>query len=222
MVEGLRHAFCLPPKLLSTMRLLPMRAMCPVPVEACNRAADRVVWRGWLHLGGSHRIELSLHLFFVLTLVAVTWMLAQALFPRFFPGWTPTSYWLVAASVALTDALAGLFHELGHAAAAIGKGRRVYRITLYGLAAAVRRSSGRLKPRDQFAISIAGPLSHLLMASVLWAAWNILPDDNLPLRVATGFPAVSNFLVGLVNLLPVSPLDGGRVARALIGVILRV
>jgi Zn-dependent protease len=50
----------------------------------------------------------------------------------------------------------------------------------------------------------------------------MLPDDNLPLRVATGFPAFSNFLVGMVNLVPVSPLDGGRVARAVIAGIFRV
>lgn len=79
-----------------------------------------------------------------------------------------------------------------------------------------------MRPRDQFAIAVAGPVSHLLIASVLWAAWNWLPDDNLPMRVATGFPAVTNFTVGLLNLVPISPLDGGRVARALIAGIFRV
>jgi Zn-dependent protease len=72
------------------------------------------------------------------------------------------------------------------------------------------------------AIAIAGPLSHLLVASLLWAAWSFLPDDNLPWRVATGFPAFSNFSVGVLNLLPVSPLDGGRAARALIAAVFRV
>jgi Zn-dependent protease len=148
--------------------------------------------------------------------------LALALFPFIFPGWQPASYWLVAVSVAVTDSAAGLLHELGHAVAAIGKGRRVYRITLYGVAAAAGRSVGQARPRDQLAIAMAGPLSHLLLASLLWVAWNLLPDDNVPLRVATGFPAFGNFLAGLVNLLPFSPLDGGRVARALIAAIFRV
>jgi Zn-dependent protease len=185
-------------------------------------AGGNVLWRGRFGLGTDHSIELSLHLSFVLTLVIVTWLLALALFPRFFPGWTPVSYWLVAVSVALTDSLVGLLHELGHAAAALGKGRRVYRISLYGLAAAAKRSSGLMKPRDQLAIAMAGPISHLLIASALWAAWNMLPDDNLPLRVATGFPAFSNFIGGLLNLVPISPLDGGRAARALIAGIFRV
>jgi Zn-dependent protease len=181
-----------------------------------------VLWRGELRFGETYHIELSLHLSFILTLVVVTWLLALALFPKFFPGWTPAAYWLVATAVALTDGLAGLIHELGHAVAAMAKGRRVHHITLYGLAAAVRRAGGPTKPRDQFAIALAGPLSHLLIASVLYATWNVLPDDNLPWRVATGLPALSTFIVGLVNLLPVSPLDGARIARALLAAVFRV
>ena len=71
-------------------------------------------------------------------------------------------------------------------------------------------------------IAIAGPLSHLLMAGLLVAAWNVLPIDNEPLRVATGFPALSNFVAGVFNMLPVSPLDGGRAVRALTMVFVRV
>jgi Zn-dependent protease len=180
-----------------------------------------VVWRTRICVG-QHQLELSLHLLFGLTLVAITGLLGQALLPRLFPDWTPRVSWLVALAVALTDSLAGLLHELGHAAAAMAKGRRVYRITLYGLAAAVRRSGGPVCPRDQAAIAIAGPLSHLLIASLLWATWSVLPDDNQPLRVATGLPALSNFAMGVFNLLPISPLDGGRAARALLALVFRI
>jgi len=181
-----------------------------------------VLWHGWLHVGNHHRIELNLHVFFALTMVAVTWLLALAVLPRLFPGWQPSSYWLVASAVAITDGLAGLVHELGHAGMAMARGRKVSRITLYGLAAAGRRSAGPIRSRDQALIAVAGPLSHLLLATALWATWNMLPIDNEPLRVAAGFPALSNFAAGLFNLLPVSPLDGGRAARALIGGLFRV
>jgi Zn-dependent protease len=187
-----------------------------------HRANDGVVWRGWFRLGKSHEIELSLHLFFVLTVLVVTSVLAQVFFPRFFPGWTTVVYWLVAISVTLTDSLAGLLHELGHAVVALARGRSVYCITLYGWAAATRRSSGTARTRDTVAIALAGPLSHLLMASALLFIWTLLPPENEPLRVAAGFPALSNFIVGMVNLLPVTPLDGGRVVRALLaGVVVR-
>jgi Zn-dependent protease len=185
-------------------------------------ASTSVLWRGRFGFGTGRRIELNLHLFFVLTMITVTWLLAMAFLPRLFPGWPPAVYWFVAVAVAVFDSVAGLLHELGHAIVALAKGRHVYRITLYGLAAAARRSGGPSHPREQLAISVAGPLSHLLLASLLYTAWNLLPSDNEPLRVAAGFPAFSNFTVGLLNLVPVSPLDGGRAARALIAGIFRV
>jgi Zn-dependent protease len=174
-----------------------------------------MLWSGWLRVGDHHQIELNLHLYFGLTLVAVTWLLAVAVLPRLFPGWSPAAYWLVALAVAVMDGLAALLHELGHAGVALARGCRGSRITLYGLAAAVRRSSGPMPSGDQVLIAMAGPLSHLLIAAALWAAWSLAPSDNEPLRVAAGFPALTNFVAGVFNLLPVSPLDGSRAARAL-------
>jgi Zn-dependent protease len=181
-----------------------------------------MLWSGWLHVGNHHRIELNLHPYLVLTLAAVTWLLAQGLLPRVFPGWPTASYWLVGGAVALLDALAALLHELGHAGVAMARGRGVSRITLYGLSAAVRRSTGETRSGDQVLIALAGPLSHLLLAGLLCAAWNVLPNDNEPLRVAAGFPALSNFVAGVFNMLPVSPLDGGRAVRALTTLFVRV
>jgi Zn-dependent protease len=181
-----------------------------------------LLWRGHVGLWAQHSVELNLHLAWLLTHLVVLWLLGALLLPRLFHGWHPGAYWLVAVSVALTDGVAGLIHELGHAVAAVAKGKRVYRITLYGWAASVRRSSGQLRPRDQLAIALAGPLSHLLLGAVLWTAWQWLPLDNEPLRVAAGFPALSNIAVGMLNLLPFHPLDGSRVLRALLGLILRV
>ncbi len=185
-----------------------------------GHGGSALVWRGRLRLSRAHTVEVELHLAWLLTMCTIAWLLAQALLPRLFPSWLPAAYWAVALSVAITDSAAGLIHELGHALAAVGKGRRVYRITLYGLAASMCRSSGHLRPRDQAAIAVAGPLSHLLIGALLWTVWQMLPGDNEPLRAAAGLPAVSNLIVGVLNLLPVQPLDGGRAARAMVGALL--
>jgi Zn-dependent protease len=181
-----------------------------------------LLWSGWLRVGNHHQIELNLHLFFGLTLVLLAALLAQACLPRLFPGWPTASYWLVAAAVALVDGLAGLLHELGHAGVAMARGRGISRITLYGLSAAVRRSGGPTRSADQVLIAMAGPLSHLLVASALWAAWSVFPLDNEPLRVAAGLPALTNFAAAIFNLLPISHLDGARAARALRLALVRV
>ena len=162
-----------------------------------------------------------MHLYLVLTVACVGGLLATLILPRFFPGWSPLTYWAVAAGVAALDGLAGLVHELGHAIVATARGRRVYRITLYGLAAAVRRARGPSRPRDQISIALAGPIGQLLLASALLAVWRLVPGDNQALRVAIGLPALTNLLMGAANLLPLYPLDGGRAATALIAVAVR-
>jgi Zn-dependent protease len=182
---------------------------------------DRVVWRTWLHLGKAQRVELSVHLYLVLTTLAVSWLLATLVLPRFFPGWSITTYWLVGGAIAVLDGIAGLFHELGHAIVATARGRRVYSITLYGLAAAARRASGHSCPRDQLSIALAGPIGQLLLASMLLTVWRLVPMENEALRVATGLPALTNLIMGAANLLPLHPLDGARAASALIAVAVR-
>ena len=168
------------------------------------------VWRRGVCVAHGQRIELAVHLGCVVTLLGVASLLAQLALPSVFPGWDITAYWMVAAWIALADSAAGLLHELGHAVVALAHGRQVYGITLYGLAAAGRRSAGR-GPREQLLIALAGPLSHLLLAALFFGLWRLAPADNLPLRVAAAFPAVSNSLLSLLNLLPLRPLDGRRV-----------
>ena len=175
----------------------------------------RVLWRHWLRLTAGHPVELTVHPAWPLTVLTVTWLLGRFVLPSLFPGWSTAAFWLVAAWLAMADSLAGLLHELGHALVAVAHGRRVYCISLYPFAAAARRTSGH-DAHEQLLIALAGPASHLLLAAVFWAIWRLLPMDNAPLRVAVGFPAITNLLVGVLNLLPIRPLDGGRALRALL------
>jgi Zn-dependent protease len=189
--------------------------------RARRQAGAPLVWRGQVHMPNGRVVELNLHPTWLMTLAGITVVLALALLPRMFPAWLPAAHWGVAIGVVLIDGVIGLAHELGHALAALAKGRLVYSITLYGLAATVTRARGQIRPRDQAAIAIAGPVAHLLLAAALLAVWQLLPGDNEPLRVATGFAAVSNLAGGAFNLLPVQPLDGGRAIRAVGAVVLR-
>ncbi len=104
----------------------------------------------------------------------------------------------------------------------------------------VGRSIGRLDHREELVIAAAGPAlqigSALLLTLGVWwaglrvAAFDMMPGDfsrwvdpyqGQPIESAVTFAAV-NFYVwpsvmwGLLNLIPVLPLDGGRIAKALI------
>src|SRR2546423_970208 len=143
--------------------------------SAAGRRPARIICRARLPLGRDRHLELRLHVFFLFTLVSVTWVLARAFFPAVFPGWAVTHYWLVAVAVSLIDGFAGLVHELAHAGVALARGQNVHHITLYGLAAASHRSAEPGVPRDQVAIAVAGPVLQLLIATVLLFAATSLP-----------------------------------------------
>src|SRR5919197_4551881 len=83
-----------------------------------RHSRDRVVWRTSLRFGPTPPIELGIHLYLLLTVIGVSWLLGGLVLPRLFPGWTGAAYWAVAGAVALLDCLAGLGHELGHAVVA--------------------------------------------------------------------------------------------------------
>ena len=132
-----------------------------------------------------------------------------------------------------------LAHELGHAVAMRGYGMRA-RIQLYLMGGlAIPESGHRRDTRQQVHISFAGPAAGfmlagltLLLARVLGCGivygplfgvvpfWWIDPPPNLPLATLwlpfLGAMLIVNVLWGLINLVPVYPLDGGQIARALL------
>ncbi len=102
-----------------------------------------------------------------------------------------------------------VLHELGHALAARQFGIDTAHITLYpfGGVAAIERMPE--EPDQEIVIALAGPAVNFVLAAVGGWAW-LLSDHPL----ALGF-VVTNVGMGLFNLIPAFPMDGGRVLRAL-------
>lgn len=112
-----------------------------------------------------------------------------------------------------------LLHEIGHVLVARWYGIRTREIVMYPIGG-VSRLESQPKARQELLISTAGPLVNLLIAITLLATErNFLPiealriptDANLIERIALG-----NLLLGLFNLLPAFPMDGGRILRSVI------
>ena len=110
--------------------------------------------------------------------------------------------------------LSVLVHEASHAYVARRFGLPVSHITLqfFGGMTAIDDEPG--SPRQEFWVSVVGPLSSLVVALVAFLAYLAAPGGLVGL--ALGGLAWTNLLVGIINLVPGLPLDGGRVLKAVV------
>ena len=106
-----------------------------------------------------------------------------------------------------------LVHELSHSIVARAYDLPVRRITLYMLGGVSEIEEEPPTPGREFLIAFAGPLLSLLLAGAGWIAYQFLPAASVA-GVLVFELAIANFLVGVFNLLPGLPLDGGRMLRA--------
>ena len=128
--------------------------------------------------------------------------------------------WATALLVGFGFLVSVLLHELGHAVVARRLGIRGGAITLYFFGGTASVELEAFRPEDEVRIAAAGPATSLVLAVVLIVAG--LAADGLAgeaagiVSSAALVLGVLNALLGLVNLVPGFPLDGGRVLRAIV------
>jgi Zn-dependent protease len=149
--------------------------------------------------------------FFVLGLVTLSYGGQLASFPQL-PGILP---WILGFVAALLLFASVIVHELGHSFVAIGQGIKVKSISLFlfgGLATLEKESE---TPLQAFLVAIAGPVVSLLLFGLFF-----LLGTNLslpaPIAAIVSLVASINLILGLFNLIPGLPLDGGNVLKALV------
>jgi Zn-dependent protease len=104
-----------------------------------------------------------------------------------------------------------LMHELVHSWMARRHGVGVKRIVLYPLGGGTIIRNEDLTPQKEFIISISGPLASLLFGLALW-----IPSVYLtgPASQFLWLLALINLILGVFNILPWLPLDGGKALRS--------
>lgn len=108
--------------------------------------------------------------------------------------------------------LSVLLHEMSHALMAKRYGLPVRSITLHFLGGVTEIDGEPDTPRREFGISVVGPLTSIAVGAACYGLWLVTPGDLL--RLAVGGLAGANLVIGVLNLVPGLPLDGGRVLRA--------
>lgn len=110
--------------------------------------------------------------------------------------------------------LSVLLHEASHAFMARRYGFPVTSITLHFLGGMTAIEGEARKPRQEFMIAVVGPLTSIAVGAAAVGLWFVTPDGLL--RMAVEGLAGANLLVGVLNLVPGLPLDGGRVLKSLV------
>jgi Zn-dependent protease/CBS domain-containing protein len=126
---------------------------------------------------------------------------------------TTTRYVLAIAFVVLLY-LSVLLHELSHSIVARGYGLPVRRILLYPLGGISEIERDPETPVREFTVSAAGPALSFVLCAIGYALARVIPAGiGHSLAAQLGW---ANLVVGIFNLLPGLPLDGGRMLRAVI------
>lgn len=114
--------------------------------------------------------------------------------------------------VLLFNYLLALFlHEIAHLVVASRRGYALkkFKLNMFGLAVELNE---KIDEKDQFAINIAGPLLNLFLCVLCLATYWLFPISYFYLNTF----CFANLILALFNLLPVYPLDGGKIFRGMI------
>ena len=107
-----------------------------------------------------------------------------------------------------------LAHEMGHILMALHLNLNLYEIELLPLGGTIRIASGsEIEPNKEIKLAIAGPIVNIMLLAFAILLSSIIPIEMH--QVAELF-VKGNILLIFFNLLPILPLDGGRIYRALL------
>lgn len=169
---------------------------------------------GSLRIARVFGIPVAIHYSWLVIFALVVWSLGADYFPMHHPGVVGAANWLYAVIAAALFFLSILVHEMAHSLVARTSGIPVESITLFALGGVSGLKADATRPRTELAVSVVGPLVSLALAAGFWLVSRSVPADSMALAVIAFYLAYGNLVLGLFNLIPGFPLDGGRVLRA--------
>jgi Zn-dependent protease len=167
---------------------------------------------GNLSIGRFGGIEVRLNWSLLAVVALIVWSLSEGVFPSQNPGLSDNTYLGMAVVASLLFLAAITLHELGHSWVARREGLEVDSITLW-LFGGVAQLKGRFpSPGAEFRVAVCGPLVSIGLGVLFMAIAATGPPTEVD-GVAAWLGYI-NLILAVFNLLPASPLDGGRVLHS--------
>ncbi len=147
----------------------------------------------------------------------IVWSLASGVFPAYYKGLEKSTYWWMGVAGALGLFVSIIFHEFWHSLIARRYGLKISGITLFIFGGVSQMTEEPNSPTVEFFMAVAGPVSSFVLAGIFYlvalSAASYVPP---PYTAVLLYLAYLNVLLGIFNLLPAFPLDGGRVLRSIL------
>ena len=170
--------------------------------------------RGSIRIGRILGIPVTVNpSWFVILLFFVSVLATQA-YPELFPRQDAWVHWLLALATALVFFFSMVLHELGHSVVARYFDIPVHSITLFLLGAVAQTGRESRRASHEFVMAAAGPAVSILVAGVFMVLWFVSGEGESTFSKICAVLWINNIGVGLFNMIPAYPMDGGRVLRS--------
>lgn len=169
--------------------------------------------QGAWKIGTVMGIPIRVHFSWLIVFGLITWSLSTYYFPNAAPELPAASHWVKGALAALLLFASVTFHELAHSFVAKRYKIPIESITLFIFGGVAQIKGEPPHPRAEFRIAIAGPLSSFFLA-VLFFLMSMNTVGGT--KALFSYLAQINLILGVFNLIPGFPMDGGRVLRSAI------
>ncbi|HZO73485.1 MAG TPA: site-2 protease family protein [Ktedonobacteraceae bacterium] len=171
---------------------------------------------GSFRIGSIAGIEIYANFSWLIALVLLTVSIASGWFPRLYPGYPYTTYLLLGLIAALLLFASVLVHELAHSLVARARGMSVKSIVLFIFGGVSNIEQEPQSPGSEFQMAFVGPLTSLIIGALSYGLLLLIGNRPSPIAAILLYLAWANVLLGIFNLIPGFPLDGGRVLRSII------
>lgn len=169
-----------------------------------------------MRIGKLFGIDIAIDVSWLFIFAIVAWSLGSPVGPFRAIEVTPVTRAVLAIVTALLLFASVLLHEFAHSLAAKKSGIAIKEIRLFLFGGVSRFESEPASAGVSAWISFAGPLTSFVLAGISALIGFLLGGTKTPAGIAFDYLAAANAILGVFNLLPAFPMDGGRVLQALI------
>lgn len=164
-------------------------------------------------------IEVGLNWSWFLIFILVIFSLSTQVFPGWYPQFSLITNLILGFITAIFFFASVLTHELSHSVVANLSGISIRKINLFLFGGVAQMSKPPQTAVQEFLMAIAGPLASFVLSfffGIFWFGLRLTNFKFLPVIAFFGYLSLINLSLGIFNLLPGFPLDGGRILRSIL------